>query len=78
MANPAAFDPAPLVTLVRSRTVAKVDSIVSGAQVNLVLGREVPGSANAGPRLPTTSRDTQGNDHAHHGHVAGLTHMWCK
>jgi hypothetical protein len=28
MASPAAFDPAPLVTLVRSRTVAKVDSIV--------------------------------------------------
>jgi hypothetical protein len=28
MASPAAFDPWPLVTLVRSRMVAKVDSIV--------------------------------------------------
>jgi hypothetical protein len=27
MASPAAFDPAPLVTLVRSHTVAKVDSM---------------------------------------------------
>src|SRR5215831_2303031 len=38
MASPAARDPGPLVTLVRCRTVAKVDSIVSRMQVHPVLG----------------------------------------
>jgi hypothetical protein len=41
MAMPAALEPGPLVTLVRSRTVAKVDSIGLVAQVDPVLGGEV-------------------------------------
>jgi hypothetical protein len=42
MARPAAFEPGPLVTLVRCRTVAKVDPYrVGGTQVHPVLAREV-------------------------------------
>src|SRR3954453_9210190 len=41
IARPAAFEPGPLVTLVRRRTVAKVDSIVRGAQMHPVFGGKV-------------------------------------
>src|SRR5436190_10925074 len=41
IASPAARLPGPLVTLVRSRTVAKVDSIVARLEVHPVFGGEV-------------------------------------
>jgi hypothetical protein len=39
MASPAARDPGPFVTFVLNRTVAKVLSMIRGAQVDPVLGR---------------------------------------
>jgi hypothetical protein len=41
MASPAARKPGPLVTLVRCRTVAKVDPRVGGPQVHPVLARVI-------------------------------------